>query len=129
MNLRCNFEKRPNGILLRINHNQDLYNLAIDYNSIKKVYLLNHEIISPWVLSPMRILLKLGVHIKFARYFRNRWSDYSVDPMNLIIQTSNGILRLDSNGYNFYETLEYFQKTELKGKIEIREEKPAYNSK
>jgi len=121
LNLRCNFEKRPNGLILRINQNQKLFNLAIDFDSIKKVTLINKESITPWFLSSMRILLKIGLHVRYARYFQNRWSDYSVEPLNLIIQTSKGPLRLDSNGYNYYNTLDYFNNTKLVNRIEIIE--------
>jgi len=121
LNLRCNFEKRTNGLILRINQNQKLMNIAIDFDSIIKIMLFKKEVVSPRFFSPMRLLLKLGMSIRYARYFSGHRSYYIVEPLDLIIKTSEGIMRLDSNGYNFYNTFNYFSKAGLKEKIEVIE--------
>lgn len=110
LNTRCNFEKYEKGLLLRINHNQKLYFLAFSYEQITSISVVKgKEIISPLIFSPMRFLLFMGVHIRYARYFRISLSEYRIERMNLIIKLGEDIVKLDSNGYNYYSELNFFK--------------------
>lgn len=115
LNSRCNLEKFSKGFLLRINHRQELRFIAISFGEIDKLELIRgKENISPLFFGPMRFLLKAGVHIRYARYFRIALSEYSVEPMILKIVSGNQRIELDSNGYNYYSQANYF-KTFLEG--------------
>ncbi|WP_421808688.1 hypothetical protein [Flagellimonas sp.] len=59
---KCNFEKRTDGILLRSNYSNKLTALPIPKESIIKITLIRgKESVNPFFLSPMWILLKMGV--------------------------------------------------------------------
>ncbi len=119
-NTRCNLEKKTQGILIRINYRQTILNCAIGYNSIKKITINNNEEVnSPFFFSPMWILLRMGVHIRYARYFRIYLDDYYVNRMELTILTDNGSIKLDSSGYNYYSIVQFFNQSKLISKIEI----------
>ena len=106
---RCNFEKFENGLLLRINQNQKLYFVAVSYSNITSIEVgKGQEKIAPLLLSPMWILLFLGAPLKFARYFRIHLSEYSIKPLILTIKSGSNYIRLESNGYNYYEEMNYF---------------------
>jgi len=109
LNSRCTFEKFERGLLLRINDHQKLFSIAIPYDSIDHIELIKgEEVINPFPLSPMWILLKLGVPARFARYFMIRLFEYSIDPMILKIRSGEDMLELDSHGYNYYGEKKYF---------------------
>ena len=110
LNSRCNFEKFERGLLLRINSKQKIYTVAINYNSITDIELTGgEECINPIPLSPMWLLIKLGMHIRYARYFMIKILEYSVDPIMLKIQAGDQQIVLDSNGYNFHGESKYFE--------------------
>jgi len=97
-------------LLLRINDKQKLFAIAISYNSITNIELTGgEESINPIPLGPMWILLKLGMHIRFARYFMIRIWEYSVNPIVLKIQAEDEMLELDANGYNHHRESRYFE--------------------
>lgn len=110
LDTRCNFEKYEKGLLLRVNQNQKLYFIAISYTDISSINLVKgEETISPLFFSPFRFLLLMGVHIRYARYFRISLSEYRVERMSLIIRAGEDIIKLDSNGYNYYSELKFFK--------------------
>ena len=60
-------------------------------------------------LSPMLIMLKLGVSKLIARYFRIVLGEYSIDEMKLKIETKNQIMEFTQNGYIFERQLSFFK--------------------
>ncbi len=110
LNVRANFEKYPQGLLLRINHNQELSFIAISHKEIESIELEEgKETIRPFPFGLMYWLLKFGIHIRYARYFVLRGSYYSITRMKLFIKGNNEAIILDSNGYNYYNELKYFE--------------------
>jgi len=107
---KCNFEKRANGILLRTNFSNKLKAVAMPFDSILEINLKRgKEKIAPFLLSPMWILLKLGVPIPIARYFGNsRLQEYSIDQMEVTIKTTNYRIKLIANGYLFERHAAFF---------------------
>ncbi|RKD92861.1 hypothetical protein [Mangrovibacterium diazotrophicum] len=113
---RSIFEKFENGLLLRINHRQKLSFISIPYTEITEIILKKGaEEITPFPFSPMMLLLALGVHIRYARYFRLHPSEYGITPMSLTVICSNDQLNLLSHGYNFYSEHRYF--SEIKQRL------------
>ncbi len=120
---KCNFEKRTGGILLRANYSNRLTAIPIPNENIIGITLKRgKENIDPFFLSPMWILLKLGVSKLYARYFRFRLHEYSIDQMELNIETTEYEMEFIANGYlfegqlSFFENLKYDNnlKTEIK---------------
>ena len=120
---KCNFEKRTNGLLLRANYSNKLTAIPIPKESIIGITITRgKETIDPFFLSPMWILLKLGVSKLYARYFRFRLHEYSIDQMELNVKTTEYEMNFIANGYlferesSFFENLNYGNKlkTEIK---------------
>lgn len=112
---RANFEKLSKGFVLRINVNQKLSFIVIPLKSVEKIELIKgEEKCIPGIFSIMGILLKLGVKLRYARYFSLSLNEYSIDRMKLRIKTSNGQIELDSNGYNYEAEKSYFDSRFIK---------------
>jgi hypothetical protein len=120
LNTRCNIEKRPKGLMIKFNYKYKLLNCVIDYVSVEKVTIINNEEkIDPLFYGPMNLLMKMGVHVRYARYFRLNTFEYSSQRMDLVIQMKNGFISFDSHGYNFYEVVDYFTGSSLQSKLDI----------
>ena len=116
INLRCIFEKFEKGLLLRVQENQKVTNISIDYDSIETIDLKRgKEEIAPLWISPFRFMLFLKLPIRYARYFRCATSEYSIDPLTLKLKSDTDYIILDSNGYNYETTFKYFE--QVKNKI------------
>lgn len=118
---KCNFERRTDGILLRANFSNKLTAIPIPKETIVEINLKRgKESITPLFLSPMWFLLKLGISILYARYFRLGTYEYSIDQMKLSLKTTEYEMDLIANGYlferqlNFFENLNYGSKLKLK---------------
>lgn len=109
-NSKCNFEKRPKGILLYANYSNKLNLIPIPESELIKIELIKgEELIRPFPFSPMWILLKLGVSIFYAKYFR-LWSfEYSISQMYLNIFTTKYDIQLTGNGFMFENQKKFFQ--------------------
>ena len=118
---KCNFEKRTDGILLRANYSNKLTAIPISKESIIGITIKRgNEKVTPFFLSPMWILLKLGVSKLYARYFSFRPNEYSIDQMKLKVETTEYEMDFIVNGYlferqlNFFESLDYGDKLKTK---------------
>jgi hypothetical protein len=110
INLRCHFGKFENGLLLSVDESQKTTHIAVDYASIDSIKLeKGEETIAPLWISPFRLLLYLKVPVRYARYFRWRLSEYSIGPLRLKIFSGEDFIFLDSNGYNYESTRNYFK--------------------
>lgn len=88
----------------------NLSNITINYDQIKSIDLIKgEENVSPSFLSLMNLFLSLGMHIRYARYFRRSISEYSIESMTLRIKTNNDLIELDSHGWNYYSEEKYFK--------------------
>ena len=119
-NSKCNFEKYSKGILLRSNLSNKITSLPIKKSEIEYIKLIRgKESLEPLTLSPMWILLKLGVSKLIARYFRIVLGEYSIDQMKLKIETQNQIMEFTQNGYIFERQLSFFRSLGLGDKLFI----------
>ncbi|MBU2929751.1 hypothetical protein [Winogradskyella psychrotolerans] len=115
---KCNFEKRTGGILLRANYSNKLMAIPIPNKKIIGITLKRgKENIDPFFLSPMWILLKLGVSKLYARYFRFRLHEYSIDQMELNIETTDYEMEFIANGYLFERQLSFFENLNYGNKL------------
>ena len=117
---KCNFERRSKGILLRANYSNKLTAIPIPNENITQITLKRgKEEFSPFFLSPMWILLKLGVSIVYARYFRLRLSQYSIDQMELNLKTTEYEMDFIANGYLFERQLSFFENLNYGDKLKV----------
>ena len=115
---KCNFEKRTGGILLRANYSNKLTAIPIPKESIIEITITRgKETIDPFFLSPMWILLKLGVSKLYARYFKILISEYSIDQMELNLKTAEYEMDFIANGYLFERQLSFFENLNYGNKL------------
>lgn len=115
---KCNFEKRPGGILLRANYSNKLTAIPIPKKNIIGITITRgKEKLDPFFLSPMWILLKIGVSKLYARYFRLRLYEYSIDQMELNLKTTDYEMDFIANGYLFERQLNFFENLNYGNKL------------
>lgn len=125
---KCNFQKYTNGVLMRINYSNKLYAIPIRYNDTDKIELIRgKENISPYFFSPMKLLLKFGVSIRYARYLGLRHYEYRISDTELKVFTKDFKAELITNGFDFENQLPFFESLNLNDKLEIIN-KPTYNT-
>jgi len=118
---KCNFEKRTNGILLRANYSNKLSAIPIPNENILEITLKRgEETIDPFFMSPMWVLLKLGVSKLTARHFGFRLHEYSIDEMKLNIETSEYEMKFIANGYSFERQLSFFESLNYGNKLKTK---------
>ena len=121
---KCNFEKRTNGVLLRSNYSNKLTAIPIPKESIIEIKITRGiETIDPFFLSPMWFLLKLGVSKLYARYFRFRLHEYSIQQMELKFKTTEYDMDFIANGYLFERQLSFFESLNYENKLKIEIQK------
>jgi len=117
---KCNFEKRTGGLLLRANYSNKLIAIPFAKDNIIGITLKRgKENIDPFFLSPMWVLLRLGVSKLTARYFRIRLNEYSIDQMELNVKTTNYEMDFIANGYLFEQQLNFFKNLNYGNKLII----------
>ena len=118
LNSKCNFEKRTGGLLLRANYSNKLTAIPIQTENIIEIIITKgKEKIDPFFLSPMWILLKLGVSKLYARYFKILISEYSIDQMELNLKTAEYEMDFIANGYLFERQLIFFENLNYGNKL------------
>ena len=118
LNSKCNFEKRTGGLLLRANYSNKLTAIPIQTENIIEIIITKgKEKIDPFFLSPMWILLKLGVSKLYARYFKILISEYSIDQMELNLKTAEYEMDFIANGYLFERQLIFFENLNFENKL------------
>lgn len=122
-NSKCNIEKRTNGILVHTNFLNRQSLIPIQKKEILEMEIIRgNEKVDPFFLSPMWILLKLGLSIRYARYFRLRAHEYSIENMKLNLDTKYYNFKFIASGYlfesqlNFINSLDYGKKIKVKTK-------------
>ncbi|MBO6661016.1 MAG: hypothetical protein JJ862_11940 [Roseivirga sp.] len=109
-NSKCSFQKYELGILLKAYLSSSIENVPIRFDSIAKLIVIKgNETVNPSWYSPMSWLLKLGLPLRKARYFRLHLSEYHIDQMTLIIQSEEFLLEMIASGYMFESQLKFFQ--------------------
>ena len=115
---KCNFEKRTGGILIRSNYSNRINLCPITKDSIIEIVLTRgKETINPVVLSPMWMLLKLGVSKHYARYFRCGLHEYSIDLMKMKLRTTEYEMDFIANGYLFERQWSFFKNLNYGNKL------------
>ena len=120
---KCNFEKRTEGLLLHTNYSNKRILIPLPFNDILELKITRgKEEIRTFFPYPMWILLKLGVSILYARYFRFRPWEYSIEPLEFKLSSKYYDFEFIGNGFDFERKLNFlnslglddFLKTEIK---------------
>lgn len=116
---KCNFEKHSGGLLLHANYSNKLFAIPIKKENIKSIKLIRgKETIAPFLLSLMNIALKLGVPIRYARYFRLNATEYIIEETSLELKTDAYEMKFIANGYVFENQRSFFKSLKYGYKVE-----------
>jgi hypothetical protein len=120
INARCNFQIFMEGLLLKTTNSTITQAIPINFEDILKFRVIRgEETINPFILSPMLILLNLGVPILKARYFRLKGWEYSINKMTLSIVSTRYSLLFEGDGYKFESQAKLFKDLPFKVEIEV----------
>lgn len=112
---KCNFEKRTEGLLLHTNYSNNRTLVPLPYADILELKIVRgNERINPIFPYPMWFLLKLGVSILYARYFRFRAGEYTIEPMEFKIVTKKYDFEFIGNGFDFERKQDFLKRLDLK---------------
>lgn len=119
---RCNIAAFEKGILVYLNYSNKLNAIPIHKKELLKINLIcGKEIIKPIRFSPMWILLKLGIPMAYARYFRiYRLHEYQINHLKLEIETTQYKLNMIANGYTYERQESFFKSLNLKNKLAFK---------
>lgn len=122
INSKCNFQAFEKGVLLFSNINNKVQQIPLPSHSIEQITLIKgQEHIKPYPFSPFWILLKIGLPIRYARYFTNfRLNEYRTNETKLIIVTNSLYFKFITNGYNFENLEAFFLNSKLSEIITIQ---------
>ncbi len=117
---KCNFEKRPDGLLLHSSLSNKQTLIPIPEENILDITITRgKEEVSPIPFYPMWMLMKLGVSVLKARYFGLRKNQYSIEEMELKVRTSNYEMNFVANGYLFERHLAFLKGLGYGSKLKI----------
>ncbi|MCT8341281.1 hypothetical protein MG296_14560 [Flavobacteriaceae bacterium TK19130] len=117
---KCNIEKRPDGILIHTSKSNRQTLIPIPTDDVLEIKIIRgKEQIDPFFLSPMWILLKMGVSVLYARYFRLRLYEYHIDQMELKLTTTDYEFDFIANGYLFERQLEFLKNLNYDKKLKV----------
>lgn len=119
---KCNFEKTASALILHSNKLNKHSTLCLKFVDLIELELIKgKEYIRPFPLSVMWWLLKCGISIRYARYFKSKIDHYVIENMELSVKTTAYQFQFEANGYLFDEFIEYFKKMDLIAKLKIEE--------
>ncbi|MEL6916587.1 MAG: hypothetical protein AAFO99_02530 [Bacteroidota bacterium] len=111
---KCNFEKRTDGLLIHTNFSNKRALVPIASPDILELKIVRgKERINPLFPYPMWFLLKLGVSILYARYFRFRAWEYAIEPMEFKLSTKEYDFEFIGNGFDFERKQDFLKKLDL----------------
>lgn len=114
------FQLYSGGLLIRTFKSDKRMFVLLPYHDVVGFRLKKgDEEISPIMLSPFWILLKLGVKVEVARYFKAGNTEYSIAETRLEITLSTGKIILETNGYTFNGQARFFNKIGISEKLEV----------
>ena len=104
-------ERYSAGLLLHLFKSDKKYLLPIPEKSVRAIILTEgEEAVDTWILSPMGLLLKLGIPLEIARYFRTRMDTYVKHDTKLVISTDSFKIELTTNGFTFPSQARFFKR-------------------
>lgn len=117
-NARCNFEKFPNGMLLRINDRQHFYVLPLKEDNLVEMNISRgKEKVS--FFSWTALLFFFGFPKDYLRKYWLLSGGFYHGRFTLSIKTSTELVFLDAHGGNFKSAIHYFEDSNLMSKIKI----------
>ncbi|CAM4312222.1 hypothetical protein [Zobellia nedashkovskayae] len=124
---RCDLEISSKGIMVVgnfDNHESIIPLLKKDIESISLVR--GKETIDTFYLSPMQILMRMGVPARVSRFFKVYSSEYKISATQIIIKCKEYQLKLITDGTNFETLLRTFTKSGYSEELKLMS-KPSLN--
>ncbi|MUH37011.1 hypothetical protein D9O36_14260 [Zobellia amurskyensis] len=124
---RCNLEILPKGVMVVGNFDNHDSIIPVLKDEIESISLVRgKETIDTFYLSPMHILLKLGIPSRISRFFKVYPSEYKISETQITIKCVDYQLKLITNGNNFEALLRTFKKSGYSEELDLMR-KPTLN--
>ena len=126
--VKTHVEPTSEGLIFRLWTSKAIRAFGIRYDQIQFIELIKLEdTINPEIGSPMWILLKMKVPLKYARRFA-RFGEYECGPIDLKIQCHDcSFVQYEINGFSWDQATSFFNQDPLKNKARIEDENTAGN--
>ncbi len=126
--VKTHIEHTYEGLIFRLWTSRAIKAYGIRYDWIQLIKLIKREdYVNPEFVSPMWILLKLNMPLKYARRFA-RMGEYECGPIDLKIECQDGIIvEYEMNGFSWDQVTSFFNQDPLKTKVRIEDENTASN--
>ncbi|WP_276165891.1 hypothetical protein [Zobellia alginiliquefaciens] len=117
---KCNLEILPKGIMVVGNFDNHESIIPVLKDEIESINLVRgKETIDTFYLSPMHILMKLGMPSRISRFVKVFPSEYKISETQIIIKCENYQLKLITNGSNFESILRNFKKSGYSEELDL----------
>ncbi|MDO6518900.1 hypothetical protein [Zobellia uliginosa] len=108
---QCNLEILPKGVMVVGNFDGNDNIIPLLKDEIRSISLIRgKETIDTFCLSPMHILLKLGIPSSISRYFKVYPSEHKITETQVIIKCDEYQLKLITSGNDYGKLLRIFKK-------------------
>lgn len=123
-NVKTHFDWTKKGAVIRFRTITKCYAIGIVAASVEKIDLVkNPDMIYAVPLLPFWTLLKLGVPIGVAKWFRTRADRFTPGKCELTIHLSNTIIGFELSGYLWKDCLTTFNAKKVNGKLRINDKR------
>ncbi len=103
---RCSFDIQAEGLMLSDDFSKSYNQFSVLANEVVSITLIRgKESIDTFYLSPMHLLLKLGLPSRYARHFRIDPSEYSISLTKICIKTNGRQVELSTSGFRYERLL------------------------
>ena len=108
---RCSFDIQAEGLMLSDDFSKSYNQFSVLANEVVSITLIRgKESIDTFYLSPMHLLMKLGLPSRYARHFRIDPSEYSISRTKICIKTNDRQVELSTSGFRFERLLHSLKK-------------------
>jgi len=124
-NSKCTLKIHKAGLLLSGNFSKHCSDISVLAEEVQSIQLVKgKETIDTFFLSPMHILMKIGLPNSVSRHFRFHPTEYKITQTKIRIDANDKQLELISSGYRFEKLRRSFKKMGFGAKLKI-ERKPS----
>jgi hypothetical protein len=108
---RCSFDIQTEGLMLSDDFYKSYNQFSVLANEVASITLVRgKENIDTFYLSPMHLLMRLGLPSRYARHFRIDPSEYSIAQTKIVIKTKERQVELSTSGFRFERLLHSLKK-------------------
>ncbi|CAM4193166.1 hypothetical protein ZORO111903_06375 [Zobellia roscoffensis] len=117
---KCNLEIVPKGIMVIGNFDNHDSIIPVLKDEIESISLVRgKETIDTFYLSPMHVLMKLGIPNRISSFFKVYPSEYKISETQITIKCKDYQLKLITHGNNFETLLHSFKRSGYSKELDL----------